>query len=590
MDSVHVKFFERRTTTFLSRSVVNPTADPITALEEALGDRLWDPRTDTTHVSRGSLLESTWGDIVGDERVITLFNAGAALSWTNRHEVWPIAEEGYTATVGPTNAAPQEIAEFLQYANSMLGELLGEKDTSHVILQGSLAPRIEWAGEKARHTHIAFLSPEAAVAFLHLSVTWVPLRCLPTGNDYFKDGDLVLSRVRLFDDRRLQAATVGGNRRRVVAFSSNFIGRDVGQFAEVLERDSIVLTFMTEKVADKVVSGEIELPFLPGTHLEKLADNETLSGVRDLECTVEDHQDKLDNERGPGLLAVQLEEALQGVLWGDPQDGKSRPRTIAPLPTTRISGRASVQGDYGTYLRRSTNYEGRVVYVCTLTTAAYSRVADEGSVQFEVYSPEEGAGTEVYTIYAGLYSKRGKKTQERKKERPGPKRGGTTDGWAQHTAEVAKSYAQAAQEAGKAAREAETAVQANLVTEVSRLAKEVKGLTGTCTDGFEDISSDIRRNTSALNENVRELRTVAQAWQINASHNTRIQENLLDRMMALGGEKVPVRKPPELTYVPELKLIPDSPSERKQLGLGSVAEKTTRQLEIELELLKRTAR
>eukprot|EP00854_Cymbomonas_tetramitiformis_P002427 gene2427-3157_t len=212
---------------------VNPTEDPITALEEALEERPWDPRTETTHVSRGSLLESTWGDVVEGEREITLFIAGAALSWTNRHDVWPVAETGYMATVGPTNASPQEIAEFLQYANSILGEVLGEKDTSHVILQGSLAPRIEWAGEKARHTHISFLLAKAVVAFLHCSVTWVPLRCLPTGNDYFQDGDLVLPRVRFFDDRRLQAATVGGDQRRVVAFSCNFIGRDVGQFAEV---------------------------------------------------------------------------------------------------------------------------------------------------------------------------------------------------------------------------------------------------------------------------------------------------------------------------------------------------------------------
>ena len=120
----------------------NPTADPITALEEALGDRVQDPRINTTHVSRGSRLESTCGDMVEGEREITFFNAGAALSWTNRHDIWPIAAEGYTATVGPTDASPQEIVEFLQYADSMLGELLGEKDASHILLQGNLAPRI----------------------------------------------------------------------------------------------------------------------------------------------------------------------------------------------------------------------------------------------------------------------------------------------------------------------------------------------------------------------------------------------------------------------------------------------------------------
>ena len=287
----------------------NPTVDPITALEEALGDRVQDPRINTTHVSRGSRLESTWGDMVEGEREITFFNAGAALSWTNRHDVWPIAAEGYTATVGPTDASPQEIVEFLQYADSMLGELLGEKNTSHILLQGSLAPRIEWAGERARHTHLAFISPEAAVAFLHLSVTWIPLRCLPTGGDYFRDGDLALPRVRIFDERRLQSATAGGDRRRVVAFSCNFIGRDVGQFAgfchtfnrknrdvlesvekgrkrdvqaDFLDRNSIVLTFTTEIVANnKVASGEIGFPLPAGTHLKKLADNETLAGVQD---------------------------------------------------------------------------------------------------------------------------------------------------------------------------------------------------------------------------------------------------------------------------------------------------------------------
>ncbi|KAK3261403.1 hypothetical protein CYMTET_29689 [Cymbomonas tetramitiformis] len=37
----------------------NPTVDPITTLEEALEDRLCDPRVETVHASRGSLLEST---------------------------------------------------------------------------------------------------------------------------------------------------------------------------------------------------------------------------------------------------------------------------------------------------------------------------------------------------------------------------------------------------------------------------------------------------------------------------------------------------------------------------------------------------
>ncbi|KAK3233666.1 hypothetical protein CYMTET_56058 [Cymbomonas tetramitiformis] len=546
----------------------NPTVDPITTLEEALEDRLRDPRVDIVHTSRGSLLESMWGDIFDGEREITHFNAGAALSWTNRHEVWPIAETGYMATVGPTNASPQEITEFLPYVDSMLGEVLGEKDTAHIILQGNLAPMIEWAGERARHAHISFLSAEAAAAFLHLSITWIPLSFIGKDVGQFAEVCHTFNRQ---------------NRDTLEAVEK---GRKRDCQGEILERDAVVLTFTTAKIADRVVNGETPFPF-PGTRFEKLADNDTLAGIRDLECIVEEHQGKLDNERGPGLLAVQLEEVLQGVLWGEPQEGKPRPHSRHP--TTRISP-ASVPGDYGTYLRSSTNYEGKLVFVCALTSAAYTRVADEGGIQFEIYFPEEGVGTETYTIYAGLYSKRGKKTQEKKNARPKSRGGGGTSvGWVQQTTgEVAKSYAQAAQKAGREAREAETAAQASLVTEVSRLAREVEDLTGTCSVGFEDITSDIRRNTEALNENVRELRIVAQAWQVNAAHNTRIQENLLDRMMARGGEKVPARKPTELTYVPEQKLISDSPSDRKQLGAGGVSGKTTRQLEIELELLKRT--
>ncbi len=113
-------------------------------------------------------------------------------------------------------------------------------------------------------------------------------------------------------------------------------------------------------------------------------------------------------------------------------------------------------------------------------------------------------------------------------------------------------------------------------------------MTGTCTDGFEDMSQDIRRNTGALNENVRELKAVAQAWQINAQHNTKIQENLLDRMMALGGEVPPPRKALQATYVPEQQLIElDTPTRRGKISVGAVGDKTTRQLELELELLKR---
>ena len=43
-----------------------------------------------------------------------------------------------------------------------------------------------------------------------------------------------------------------------------------------------------------------------------------------------------------------------------------------------------------------------------------------------MYFPEEGVGSEAYTIYAGLYSKRGKKTQEKKKGKP--KTAGTDGG------------------------------------------------------------------------------------------------------------------------------------------------------------------
>ena len=59
-------------------------------------------------------------------------------------------------------------------------------------------------------------------------------------------------------------------------------GRKRDVQADFLDRNSIVLTFTTEIVANnKVASGEIGFPLPAGTHLKKLADNETLAGVQD---------------------------------------------------------------------------------------------------------------------------------------------------------------------------------------------------------------------------------------------------------------------------------------------------------------------